>query len=475
VSEEAGRAGPRLSICIPTHDGRAATLEEALRSVLDQVDPDRAGEVEVCVSDNASEDGTAALVERTAADASVAVRYRRNPTDLGPAVNTLAAVEIASGDYCWILSSDDLLADGAVARVLDLLREHPGLGGLTTDMVVFSPSGNELPRGLVDLGPLAREPCVLEGTERILVELGARLSGISLHVFDRALWSGIARSHRARALGGHGLFAHAVVLAEIASAAPRWLWCPEPLVRYRQAERPEGLHATRWITRFVADLSRAVRPHLDEPAYRRAFGPFAAGVFAPTTILVLRRDRDHGWRAQLELARLMLARFSWIDGFWSESVPALLMPLFAIRSFGAVLRAARMAMRGYGRALGRTPFRATVVVRSQAFLADGLQLLDVEIENRGLPLRTWWPFAPLYVAYRWGPTESNSKAYTLQPARIAPVVRRGQGRTVSLRMHTPREPGRHRLTVGLVWSGIWLDELDPRLGWSGTVDVRPAP
>ena len=44
----------RLSICIPTHDGRREQLREAVESVLTQ---SKDG-VEICISDNASEDGT---------------------------------------------------------------------------------------------------------------------------------------------------------------------------------------------------------------------------------------------------------------------------------------------------------------------------------------------------------------------------------------------------------------------------------
>lgn len=41
--------------------------------------------------------------------------------------NLLVAVTQARGDYCWILSDDDLLLPGAIDTVLDTLRSYPGL------------------------------------------------------------------------------------------------------------------------------------------------------------------------------------------------------------------------------------------------------------------------------------------------------------------------------------------------------------
>jgi abequosyltransferase len=107
---------PRLSVCIPTYN-RAALLAGALESVLAQA----GDEVEVVVSDNASTDDTPAVVAALQARFPRLV-YSRSPENLGPDRNYLRSVELASGEYCWLMGSDDALAPGAVARMLNELR-----------------------------------------------------------------------------------------------------------------------------------------------------------------------------------------------------------------------------------------------------------------------------------------------------------------------------------------------------------------
>ena len=105
----------RLSICIPTYN-RAAFLGYALDSIIAQA----TDEVEIVVSDNASTDGTEALI-RDYQTRFPRIRYHRNSENLGADRNFLKVVEIAQGEYCWLLGSDDALADGAITAVLSRL------------------------------------------------------------------------------------------------------------------------------------------------------------------------------------------------------------------------------------------------------------------------------------------------------------------------------------------------------------------
>lgn len=105
----------KLSICIPTYN-RAAFLGEALDSVIRQATE----EVEIVVSDNASTDCTEALV-RDYQTRFPRIRYHKNPENLGADRNFLKVVEQAEGEYCWLMGSDDALAEGAIAIMLAAL------------------------------------------------------------------------------------------------------------------------------------------------------------------------------------------------------------------------------------------------------------------------------------------------------------------------------------------------------------------
>ncbi len=128
---------PRLSLCIPTYN-RAPLLRQALEAVMAQITQDLAASVEVVVSDNASTDGTpAVLSEMAAAYPHVRLRPHRQPQNRGPDANIYETVKRASGDFCYILSDDDVLLPGAVARLLGLMGEHPEADALALNIQSF--------------------------------------------------------------------------------------------------------------------------------------------------------------------------------------------------------------------------------------------------------------------------------------------------------------------------------------------------
>jgi len=108
-------ANPRLSICIPTYN-RRKYLRDTITSIATQVSAADASRIEICVSDNASTDGTEILIHELQSSTPVRIIYSRNETNLGADANYLRAVELASGDYCWYMGSDDTAAPGSLAR-----------------------------------------------------------------------------------------------------------------------------------------------------------------------------------------------------------------------------------------------------------------------------------------------------------------------------------------------------------------------
>ncbi|MCU1489210.1 MAG: antigen biosynthesis abequosyltransferase RfbV, partial [Acidimicrobiaceae bacterium] len=101
---------PLLSLCIPTHHGRAAQLDRLLTGIAAQLPPD--GSVEVCVSDNGSRDATQEVLERHRVPLGDRLVTGRNEANLGLTRNLLRVVELARGRFCWLLGSDDGLVDG---------------------------------------------------------------------------------------------------------------------------------------------------------------------------------------------------------------------------------------------------------------------------------------------------------------------------------------------------------------------------
>src|SRR5437763_399662 len=113
---------PSVTVVIPCYNyGRY--LSTAVKSVLDQPGVD----VEAIVIDDASTDGSAEIVrELAAADPRVRAIFHRG--NLGHIATYNEGLEQASGDYVVLLSADDALTPGSLARATALLESHPSVG-----------------------------------------------------------------------------------------------------------------------------------------------------------------------------------------------------------------------------------------------------------------------------------------------------------------------------------------------------------
>jgi glycosyltransferase involved in cell wall biosynthesis len=97
----------RFSVCIPNYN-----YEDYLGATLDSVLAQELADLEVVVSDNASTDGSVALVQ-AAGDARVSVHV--NHTNVGFSANLDRAAGRATGELVLMLSSDDLVYPDALA------------------------------------------------------------------------------------------------------------------------------------------------------------------------------------------------------------------------------------------------------------------------------------------------------------------------------------------------------------------------
>ena len=110
----------KISICIPTYN-RATHLANCLRSIISNKSKSSI-DFQVCVSDNCSTDETEDVVRR--AQASIAIKYKKNHRNLGMAKNILNVVEMADGEFVWIIGDDDLLLPNAIEELHELISKH---------------------------------------------------------------------------------------------------------------------------------------------------------------------------------------------------------------------------------------------------------------------------------------------------------------------------------------------------------------
>jgi abequosyltransferase len=102
----------RLSVCVPTYNF-GPFIGETLESILCQM---QSG-VEIVVLDSGSTDQTSSVVVDLQRN-HACLRYERVAERQGIDRDMARVVGLARGDYCWLFSADDLMENGALARVL---------------------------------------------------------------------------------------------------------------------------------------------------------------------------------------------------------------------------------------------------------------------------------------------------------------------------------------------------------------------
>lgn len=122
VAPQPLRSRPRITVVIPCYN-YGHFLAECLASVLDpgQVD------VDVVIVDDASPDGSAAVARELARE-DPRIRVIEHRTNKGHIATYNEGLAAAEGEYVMLLSADDLLAPGALARSAALLQAHPEVG-----------------------------------------------------------------------------------------------------------------------------------------------------------------------------------------------------------------------------------------------------------------------------------------------------------------------------------------------------------
>lgn len=174
-----GIAQSKLSICIATYN-RGKFIGETLDSILSQMLPG----VELVVVDGASPDNTPEVMAQYLLRYPE-IRYFREQENSGIDRDYDKAVGYARGEYCWLMTDDDLLRAGSVSRVLDSLDANPDLVVVNAEVknadfsTVFDPS---------ILKFSSDREYAEKDSEKFFSEVASYLSFIGGVVIKRHLW-----------------------------------------------------------------------------------------------------------------------------------------------------------------------------------------------------------------------------------------------------------------------------------------------
>jgi glycosyltransferase involved in cell wall biosynthesis len=135
---------PTVSVVIPCHN-YARFLAAAVGSVTAQTGVD----VDVLIIDDCSTDGTRRLAE-SLAETDPRVRVAVHEHNVGHIATYNEGISSADGEYLVLLSADDLLSPGSLARAIALLEAHPAVAFAYGDVVMFERDSAPAARQAVD-------------------------------------------------------------------------------------------------------------------------------------------------------------------------------------------------------------------------------------------------------------------------------------------------------------------------------------
>jgi len=322
---------PWLSVLVPVY-GVERWIRQCMESVLSQADDG----VEILVLDDASPDGSMAIVHELQQRHPGRIRVLEHPRNRGLSAARNSLMDAATGRYFWFLDSDDVLLPGAIERLRGVVaREAPDL--VLCDFRVLREDSGLLHRlrGEMHRRSFAGWTRAGSGRDALLAGL---LEARQFHAWSKIATAGIWRA--ARFPEGR-YFEDIAVIAPLCAPVRNWRHVPEPWVGYRQRDgsilSDMTPAKTRDLLASLRDLHRGVTAmqglsartrHALEYACLRAFAALArkmpgdeslereclavmAEVFPQGIPRVLADCRRRGWWLRAWRAGHSLARRGW--------------------------------------------------------------------------------------------------------------------------------------------------------------------
>lgn len=169
---------PRVSVLVPSYN-----YEAQLRRCIDSVLAQRHPSFELVISDDASSDGSDAII-RSYRDPRIV--YERQSQNLGMVPNWRRCVSLSHGEYLLLLGADDYLEPGMLARCTAVLDSDPEIAFCHTAVEFFEDSG----KVVSTTGAFTRS-YVAAGSERIEAFLKGKRVVNSSSVFRRSAFEAV--------------------------------------------------------------------------------------------------------------------------------------------------------------------------------------------------------------------------------------------------------------------------------------------
>ncbi|MDR1696338.1 MAG: glycosyltransferase family 2 protein, partial [Endomicrobium sp.] len=176
--------GILLSISIPTYN-KAGYLRIALDSIFEQIDNSIKDKVEVCVSDDASDDETDKIVGHYRRLYKNLIYFRWDKNNGAAGKNFFKAVEISSGKFCWLIGGDDLLEPNSIKYMLNEFQQNPDIDLYWANINLYDIDNNIIPNK--DSG-IYKHDIIFNNSRDAMKHMGTHFGQITSLIFNTDRW-----------------------------------------------------------------------------------------------------------------------------------------------------------------------------------------------------------------------------------------------------------------------------------------------
>jgi abequosyltransferase len=311
----------KLSICIPTYN-RAKFLPDLLNSILREVDINNP--VEICISDNASSDNTKDLIEE----------YRKRyphivyfcwSENMGFDRNLLKAVELARGEYCWLMGSDDIVESGSILCILNKLDGYKNLTGMSVNIAAY----DFLCKKLIYSEPVVRgklkNDTLFESDLEAYFVLFPWLGYLSGQIVEKKLWDSVVSFCDLSQF--YNCYVHVFIIGKMLQNKAKWLYVSQKCVGWRSGN-DSFLQTSDYLNRLKIDVvgyEKIIRSFFAKKSdnYKKLLSKIIiVHIKYPILGAKLNNAKNFLWSA----TKLMFSYYWYLPVFWLYIVPLLFTP-----------------------------------------------------------------------------------------------------------------------------------------------------
>jgi glycosyltransferase involved in cell wall biosynthesis len=304
-----------LSIAIPTFNG-SKYLQDTLESIVPQI-LSYPHNVDVVISDNASEDNTKDIVKKYQEKYQF-IKYFRNDVNVGPDKNFDLAIRRSGGKYVWLFSDDDLLQPGSIEAVINTTTAFPELEIIWINYGLYNEDLSECRVYKRDL--IINEDTYCNSAERYYEITGILSTGCATNIVKRESW---CKNESDSKVGSS--FIHVEMISNILIQNPKSFIIVYPFVKIRQRED------SRWsqkgkILFLTVNLTKIFKSNIDLGYSKKGMEDVIKKEIFKDLLNVCIIAKKQNIRISLKFIKELINCYSNFPKFWLIILPVVCVP-----------------------------------------------------------------------------------------------------------------------------------------------------